>query len=74
MSPLYRPKALNFYLMINNPTGYRKKKGERDEIAVIGAGIAGTSCAHELHKLGHEVEIFEMSNREKSIRPRQMDS
>jgi flavin-dependent dehydrogenase len=40
---------------------------------VIGAGIAGTTCAHELHKLGHEVEIFEMSAKDKPTRPRQME-
>jgi flavin-dependent dehydrogenase len=40
---------------------------------VVGAGIAGTTCAHELHKLGHDVEIFEMSAKDKSTRPRQME-
>jgi digeranylgeranylglycerophospholipid reductase len=40
---------------------------------VVGAGIAGATCAHELHKLGHEVEIFEMSSRDRSTRPRQME-
>lgn len=43
------------------------------KIAVIGAGIAGTTCARELHKLGHEVEIFEMSAKDKPTRPRQME-
>jgi digeranylgeranylglycerophospholipid reductase len=40
---------------------------------VVGAGIAGTTCARELHKLGHEVEIFEMSTEDKPTRPRQME-
>ena len=40
---------------------------------MVGAGIAGTTCARELHKLGHEVEIFEMSTKDKSTRPRQME-
>jgi digeranylgeranylglycerophospholipid reductase len=40
---------------------------------VVGAGIAGTTCAHGLHKLGHEVEIFEMSTEDKPTRPRQME-
>jgi flavin-dependent dehydrogenase len=40
---------------------------------VVGAGIAGTTCARELHKLGHEVEVFEMSAEDKSTRPRQME-
>jgi digeranylgeranylglycerophospholipid reductase len=43
------------------------------KIAVVGAGIAGTTCACELHKLGHEVEIFEMAAKDKSTRPRQME-
>ena len=40
---------------------------------MVGAGIAGTTCAGELHKLGHEVEIFEMSAKDKPTRPRQME-
>jgi flavin-dependent dehydrogenase len=40
---------------------------------VVGAGISGATCACELHKLGHEVEIFEASTKEKSARPRQME-
>ena len=28
-------------------------------IAVIGAGIAGLTCAYELQKMGHHVEVFE---------------
>jgi flavin-dependent dehydrogenase len=40
---------------------------------VVGAGIAGTTCARELHKLGHEVEIFEVSTKDNSTRPRQME-
>jgi digeranylgeranylglycerophospholipid reductase len=43
------------------------------KIAVVGAGIVGTTCARELHKLGHEVEIFEMSSEDESTRPRQME-
>jgi glutamate synthase (NADPH/NADH) small chain len=33
------------------PTGKR--------VAIIGAGPAGLTCAHELRKLGHEVTVFE---------------
>ena len=40
---------------------------------MVGAGIAGTTCARELHKLGHEVEIFEMSTEDEPTRPRQME-
>ncbi|MGA2681455.1 MAG: NAD(P)/FAD-dependent oxidoreductase [Candidatus Bathyarchaeia archaeon] len=46
---------------------------EKTKIAVVGAGIAGTTCARELRKLGNEVEIFEMSAKDKSTRPRQME-
>lgn len=34
---------------------------KRRKIAVIGAGIAGLSCATQLKKMGHEVEIYEKS-------------
>ncbi|MGE5637637.1 MAG: NAD(P)/FAD-dependent oxidoreductase [Chloroflexota bacterium] len=40
---------------------------------MVGAGIAGTTCASELHRFGHDVEIFEMSTKDKAIRPRQME-
>jgi digeranylgeranylglycerophospholipid reductase len=42
-------------------------------IAVVGAGVSGVTCARELHELGHEVEVFEKSNADKSTRPRQME-
>jgi len=40
---------------------------------VVGAGLAGITCARELHKLGHEAEIFEMAAEDKPTRPRQME-
>ena len=40
---------------------------------MVGAGIAGASCARELHNLGHEVEIFEIFSKGKPTRPRQME-
>ncbi len=46
---------------------------KQTKIAVVGAGIAGTTCARELHRLGHEVEIFEMAIKDKHTRPRQME-
>jgi digeranylgeranylglycerophospholipid reductase len=49
------------------------KRLTQTKIAVVGAGIAGTTCARELHKLGHEVEIFEMSSEDESTKPRQME-
>jgi flavin-dependent dehydrogenase len=58
--------------MINQPTS-KKRRVKQTKIAVVGAGIAGTTCARELHKLGHEVEIFEMSAKDISTRPRQME-
>ncbi len=43
------------------------------KIAVVGAGISGVTCARELNKLGHEVEIFEVASEDKPTRPRQME-
>ncbi len=33
------------------------------KVAVIGAGIAGLAASHELRKLGHQVEIYEATER-----------
>jgi flavin-dependent dehydrogenase len=43
------------------------------KVAVVGAGIAGVTCARELYKLGHGVEVFEMSAKDHPTRPRQME-
>lgn len=32
-------------------------------IAIVGAGLAGLACAHELERLGHECEVFEKRDR-----------
>lgn len=32
-------------------------------IAIVGAGLAGLACAHELERLGHRCEIFEKRDR-----------
>lgn len=56
-----------------NPSNAKNRRAKQTKIAVVGAGIAGTTCARELHKLGHEVEIFEMSAKDKPTRPRQME-
>ena len=37
--------------------------GARKRVIVIGAGIAGLSCAHELVKRGHDVTVLEASGR-----------
>jgi digeranylgeranylglycerophospholipid reductase len=52
---------------------YLEEKVKQTKIAVVGSGIAGTTCALELHKLGHEVEIFEMAAKDEATRPRQME-
>src|SRR5262249_8999237 len=38
---------------------YRPGKSTGKKVAVIGAGPAGLTCAHELRKRGHDVIIFE---------------
>jgi flavin-dependent dehydrogenase len=45
---------------------------ERKKIAVIGAGIAGCTCAEELSKY-HDVEIFEATEKDAPARPLQME-
>ena len=37
----------------------KKEFMQKKKIAVIGAGIAGLTCAYELNKAGHEVVVFE---------------
>ena len=32
-------------------------------IAIIGSGISGLGCAHQLHKLGHAITVFEAGSR-----------
>lgn len=38
-------------------------QGARKSVIVMGAGIAGLSCAHELVRRGHEVTVLEASGR-----------
>ena len=47
----------------NNIRLFKKGKSTGKKIAIIGAGPAGISCAHELTVLGHEVVIFEANKK-----------
>ena len=38
---------------------FEKGKATNKKIAVVGAGPAGLSCAHELTRLGHDVTVFD---------------
>ena len=40
-----------------------QKAGSKKNVIVIGAGIAGLSCAYELARRGHEVTVLEASGR-----------
>lgn len=40
---------------------YRPGRPSGRRVAVVGAGPAGLTCAHELRKRGHEVDVFEAS-------------
>ncbi len=42
---------------------FKKGKSTGKKVAIIGAGPAGISCAHELTILGHEVIIFESNKK-----------
>ena len=33
------------------------------KIAIVGSGISGLGCAHRLHKLGHDIAVFEAGGR-----------
>jgi glutamate synthase (NADPH/NADH) small chain len=47
------------YAMANNFQFFKKAPSIGKKVAVIGAGPAGLSCAHELAKLGVEAIVFE---------------
>ncbi|WP_332995105.1 flavin monoamine oxidase family protein [Scytonema sp. PRP1] len=37
--------------------------GQRKKVGIIGAGLAGLTAAYELKQIGHDVTVFEASNR-----------
>lgn len=72
--PLGQPKGLRLLLQSPPPAGGRgpwdlanlRKKGETAQertkgrrVAVVGSGVAGLTCAHDLKLLGYEVTVFE---------------
>jgi monoamine oxidase len=42
---------------------FSDQRGPRKRIGIVGAGIAGLTSAYELSKYGHDVKVFEASNR-----------
>lgn len=52
--------ALSFPIQV---TAQTPSKSKRKKVIIIGAGLAGLSCAYELTKKGHDVVIFEASDR-----------
>lgn len=42
-------------------TSWRRRRGDRRRIVVVGAGVAGMTAAHELVERGYEVEVVEMA-------------
>src|SRR6266702_1744760 len=45
------------------PSSNGQSAGAKKRVIVIGAGIAGLSCAYELMKRGHDVTVLEASGR-----------
>ncbi len=46
---------------LGHAPGLEKLPGRKDAVAIIGAGPAGMSCAHDLARLGYRVTVFEAS-------------
>ncbi len=47
------------YIFENKIQPFTRAAASGKTVAIVGAGPAGLSCAHQLSKLGHDVEIFE---------------
>lgn len=45
---------------MTEPT-WMPRRGDRKRVVVVGAGVAGMACAHELVERGFEVEVVEMA-------------
>ncbi len=48
-------------LRLGHAPGAQKLSGRKDAVAIIGAGPAGMSCAHDLARLGYRATVFEAS-------------
>ncbi|MBL4597017.1 MAG: NAD(P)-dependent oxidoreductase, partial [Robiginitomaculum sp.] len=55
--------AVDHLLAQNSAHPFARAVGTGKHIAVLGSGPAGLTCAHELAKQGHSVEIFESQDK-----------
>lgn len=58
---LKRVACEHHQMSYGHDAGLDKAEKRRDRVAVIGAGPAGLSCAHDLARLGYQITVFEAS-------------
>ncbi|MDJ0974138.1 MAG: FAD-dependent oxidoreductase [Planctomycetota bacterium] len=53
------PKDLRTTLEMSTAAGSLDAEPNGEKVAVVGAGVAGLTCAHDLRRLGYAVTVFE---------------